>query len=82
MQTFGITVSMLNSAYKLFTSGLNNRIVELLDEVIGSHQTGFLPGRRMIPDHGSQKLLRRCDLGGVSESTSVSLSKDMRWEMP
>lgn len=36
-------LSMANAIYKLLTSVLNNRIIGPISEVIGIHQTGFLP---------------------------------------
>jgi hypothetical protein len=43
-------LALTNSIYKMLTSILNNRIIEPINEVIGNHQTGFLP-RRQIYDN-------------------------------
>ena len=36
-----------NSAYKLLTGIINNRLIGTMAEVIRKHQTGFMPGRLM-----------------------------------
>uniref|UniRef100_A0A803THD1 Reverse transcriptase domain-containing protein n=1 Tax=Anolis carolinensis TaxID=28377 RepID=A0A803THD1_ANOCA len=40
-------ISLLNSDYKIFASILADRLKEVLKDIIGEEQSGFLPGRQM-----------------------------------
>ena len=41
-------LSMINAVYKMLTTILNNRIIVPISQVIGVHQTGFLPDRQIF----------------------------------
>jgi hypothetical protein len=41
-------ICLLNVSFKVFTKVLNNRILKVIDKLIGSSQTAFIPGRYIM----------------------------------
>ena len=55
-------ISLINTDYKIVSAVINNRLLEPTAKTIGSHQTGFLPGRHIMDTiKEAQILLDRAD---------------------
>ena len=52
-------LTLLNNDYKILAKALDNRLREVLTDIIGRDQTGFVHGRRI--SHNIRKLLDLMD---------------------